>query len=97
MAWSISNMVRNTKGAQKDGVVEVLGIYTMTDGDYSASYPALASFTPDKNKEGFVAYGDLTVEIVSGWMDNFCDMDSVKASLTAQIDEQKGRTEGLPW
>ena len=97
MAWSISNMVRNTKGAQKDGVVEVLGDYTMTDGDYSASYPALASFTPDKSKEGFVAYEDLTVEIVSGWMDDFCDMDSVKASLTEQINAAKGRTEGLPW
>ena len=97
MAWSISNMVRNTKGAQKDGVVEVLAFYTMTDGDHSASYPMVATFTPDKSKEGFVPYGDLTVEIVSGWMDSYCDMDSIKASLTEQINAAKGKTEGLPW
>lgn len=97
MAWSISNMVRNTKGAQKDGVVEVLGIYTMTDGDYSASYPALATFTPDKSKEGFVPFSSLTSEIVCGWMDEYCDVDEIKKSLTAEITALKGRTEGLPW
>tara|TARA_B100001248_G_C27341958_1_gene436739 strand:- start:789 stop:1079 length:291 start_codon:yes stop_codon:yes gene_type:complete len=95
--WSIDRVVRNSKGAQKDGVIEVLGTYTMTDGDYSASYPMVAIFTPDKSKEGYVAWADLTQEIVEGWMDEYCNIEEVKASLTAQIDEQKGKTEGLPW
>ncbi len=95
--WSIENIVRNSKGAQKDGVIEVLGHYTLTDGDHSASYPMMAVFKPDKSKEGYVAWSDLTLEIVQGWMDDYCDMDSVKANLSAQIDEQKGKTQGLPW
>tara|TARA_Y100000114_G_C11728908_1_gene312462 strand:- start:6 stop:299 length:294 start_codon:yes stop_codon:yes gene_type:complete len=97
MTWAIENIVRNSKGAQKDGVIEVFGIYTMVDGNYSSSYPTVATFTPDKNKEGFVPFSSLTSEIVCGWLDEYCDMDSVKASLTAEINAAKGRTEGLPW
>jgi hypothetical protein len=95
--WSIEKIVRNSKGAQKDGVIEVLGTYTVTDGDYSASYPMLAVFQPDKSKEAYVAWSDLTLEVVQGWMDDYSDMDSVKANLNAEIDAQKGKTEGLPW
>ena len=95
--WKVENLVRNSKGAQKDGVIEVFATYTMIDGDYSASYPMVATFTPNKNKEGFVPYSSLTSEIVTGWMDEYCNVDDIKASLTAEINEQKGKTEGLPW
>lgn len=95
--WSIENILRNSEGAQKDGVIQVLGTYTVTDGDYSASYPMMAVFKPDKSKEGYVVWSDLTLEIVQGWMDGYCDMDSVKANLNAQIDQQKHRIQGLPW
>ena len=54
--WSIENIVRNSKGAQKDGVIEVLGHYTLTDGDHSASYPMMAVFQPDKSKEDYVLF-----------------------------------------
>ena len=95
--WTIENLVRNSKGAQKDGVTEVFATYTMVDGDYSASYPMVATFTPNKNKEGFVPFTSLTSEIVVGWMDEFCNMDDINTALTAEIAEQKGKTEGLPW
>ena len=95
--WTIENLVRNSKGAQKDGVIEVFAIYTLVDGDYSASYPAVATFTPDKNKEDFVPYSSLTSEIVCGWMDQYCDVDEIKTSLSAEIAAQKNKTAGLPW
>ena len=95
--WTVENIVRNSKGAQKDGVTQVFAIYNMVDGDYSASYPMVATFTPNKNKEGFVPFASLTSEIVTGWMDEYCNMDDVKTTFTAEIDAQKGKTEGLPW
>ena len=95
--WTIDNIVRNSKGAQKDGVVEVMATYTKTDGDYIASYPACATFTPDKNKEGFVSWSSLTAEIVEGWMETASDMTFINEFLTEEIAKQKSKTTGLPW
>ena len=104
MSWTISNMVRNADGTQKDGVTEITANYTMTEGEHSVSYPIFAKFDPDKSKEGYVAWADLTKEIVETWLDQYVNIENIKADLTAQIAEVKGKlvampgsTEGLPW
>ena len=95
--WSIDNIARNSKGAQKDGVIEVWATYTKNDGDYSASYPVNATFTPDKSKEDYVAWSSLTPEIVGSWMESVSDMTRINEFLTEEISYKKGKTDGLPW
>jgi hypothetical protein len=51
--------------------------------------------------DGFIAFDDLTQEIVEGWLEaSELDVDSIKANLDAQIEEKitpKSVTRVIPW
>jgi hypothetical protein len=97
MGWVIVNMTRNTSGPQKDGVIEVTADYKMTEGQHTVSHPIFAKFTPDKDKDGYVAWDNLTPEIVGSWMDDYVDLENVKALLTATLANEKSKISELPW
>ena len=103
VTWTISTLERNTD----DGVVvahwrasdsEVVGA-----GDdavtHSGSSYGTCGFTPDADAEGYVAYEDLTEEAVIGWVQADVDVESIEASIAAQIEESKAPaiSVGTPW
>jgi len=99
--WTISTMEHNTA----DGGV-IVAHWRVTDSEtvgeetYSASAYSTASFTYDASSPDFIPYADLTEEVVLGWcFDGDVDKDSIEASLTANIEEQKNPTtqDGVPW
>ena len=101
--WTISTMERHIGGDNDGGVIvahwRVTDSETVGDDTFSASAYGTCSFTPDASADDFVAYADLTEEMVLGWVWDSMDKDAVEASLTANIDEQKAPTTetGVPW
>jgi outer membrane biosynthesis protein TonB len=41
----------------------------------------------EPNPESFIQYDDLTLEIVSAWLEETIDLESMQASIISQIDE----------
>ena len=95
VTWTISTLERNTD----DGVVVAHWRATDVDGEHSGSSYGTASFTPDADAEGYVAYADLTEEAVVGWVQADVDAESIEASIASQIAESKAPaiSVGTPW
>ena len=98
--WTIENLERNVA----DGGVtvahwRVTESETVGEDTYTASSYSTCSFTPDASAEDFIAYDDLTEEVVMGWVHAEVDKDATEAALTANIAEQKTPTtaDGMPW
>lgn len=94
--WTIANLERNVTDG---GVTVAHWRVTEVDGDYSASAYGTVGFTPDASASDFVAYNDLTEEVVLGWVHADVDQSATEAALTANIAEQKTPTsaDGKPW
>jgi hypothetical protein len=94
--WTISTLERELSDG---GVIVAHWRATDVDGDYSASAYGTCGFTPDASASDFVAYNDLTEEVVMGWVHADVDKDATEAKLTANIAEQKTPTsaDGMPW
>ena len=99
--WSISTLEHEVSTG---GVIvchwRVNDEETVGDDTFSARAYGTCSFTPDASSDDYVPYADLTEAVVLGWCwDNGVDQDSVEASLTANIEEQKAPTTetGVPW
>ena len=95
VTWTISTLERNTD----DGVVVAHWRASDADGEHSGSSYGTCSFTPDSEAEGYVAYADLTEEVVVGWVQADVDVESIEASIAAQIEESKAPaiSVGTPW
>ncbi len=102
--WTISNLKRNVS----DGGVtvahwRVTESETVGTGDdavtYSASSYGTVGFTPDASADDFVAYDDLTEEVVMGWVWESVNQEDTEAALTANIEGQKNpvSADGMPW
>jgi len=96
ITYSIAQMERNTSD---NGVTIAHWRVTAQDGDYTASSYGTQSFTPDPASPDFVAFEDLTEEIVLGWVKNQMDTDAMEAGLASQIEAQKEpvTVTGMPW
>ena len=94
--WTIANLERNVADG---GVTVAHWRVTEVDGDYSASAYGTCGFTPDASADDFVAYADLTEEVVMGWVHAEVDQSATEASLTANIEGQKNpvSADGMPW
>jgi hypothetical protein len=93
MEFKIVNLDRNTDG---DIVTNVHWTVTKTDGDAVGSvYSSQAVEVGDD----FVPYAELTEATVVEWVKAKLDLESLEASLDAQIEEQKAPkvASGLPW
>ena len=102
--WTIANLERNVA----DGGVtvahwRVTESETVGTGDdavtYSASSYGTVGFTPDASADDFVAYDDLTEEVVLGWVWESVNQADTEAALTANIEGQKNpvSADGMPW
>ena len=98
--WSIANTERylDTGGIF---VVHwrVTAEETVGDVTYTASSYGTVGFTPDADADDFVAYDDLTEEVVLGWVWESVNQEDTEASLTANIEGQKNpvSADGMPW
>jgi hypothetical protein len=94
--WTIANLERNVADG---GVTVAHWRVTEVDGDYSASAYGTVGFTPDASADDFVAYDDLTEEVVLGWVWTEVNQADTEAALTANIEGQKNPTsvDGMPW
>ena len=98
--WTIANLERNVADG---GVIvahwRVTESETVGEDTYTASSYGTCGFTPDASAEAFIAYDDLTEEVVMGWVHAEVDQAETEAALTANIAEQKTPTtaDGMPW
>ena len=98
--WTIANLERNVADG---GVIvahwRVTESETVGEDTYTASSYGTCGFTPDASAEDFIAYDDLTEEVVMGWVHAEVDQAETEAALTANIAEQKTPTtaDGMPW
>jgi hypothetical protein len=96
ITWSISTLERHTS----DEIVYTAHFtVSATDGEYSASTYGSVGFEAPADGDTVIPYTDLTPETVIGWVQDKLDIDSIHASLDAQLIEQRQPTKasGLPW
>lgn len=103
ITWKIEQMERNVS----DGGVftvhwRVNAIETVDETTYTSSNYGSMGLQPDSSSESFVAYNDLTEEIVIGWVKAEMGEEQVAAhetSLQNQINTQKNppTASGMPW
>ena len=98
--WTIANLERNVS----DGGVtvahwRVTESETVGEDTYTASSYGTCGFTPDASAEDFIAYDDLTEEVVMGWVWESVNQEDTEAALTANIEGQKNpvSADGMPW
>lgn len=101
VTWSISDMKRD---AATGGVKEVRWqCIAQADTGESAVEAGKYICTPDADAEGFVAFEDLTEELVLGWVkaSDEVDADEIEANRTGKVEAQIARktaeANGLPW
>ena len=98
--WTIANLERNVA----DGGVtvahwRVTESETIGEDTFTASSYGTCGFTPDASAEDFIAYDDLTEEVVMGWVWESVNQEDTEAALTANIEGQKNpvSVDGMPW
>ena len=98
--WTIANLERNVA----DGGVtvahwRVTESETVGEDTYTASSYGTCGFTPDASAEDFIAYDDLTEEVVMGWVHEEVSQEDTEAALAANIEGQKNpvSADGMPW
>ena len=93
MNFTINALDRNTA----DNIVYTIHYsISKTDGDAVGSTYGTVSVEAG---DTVIPYDNLTKEVVIEWVKEKLDLESVEASLDAQIAEQKAPTKasGLPW
>jgi hypothetical protein len=99
--WIISSLESAKVEGDLINVVKTLHWkYTANDEDgyYAETYGAYSLDTPNQNT--FVSYEDLTFDMVSGWLEQLLDTDSLQQELKNNIERQKNPpivTMPLPW
>ena len=95
--WTIAN----TEYINDDNKAVTIAHWRVSaqDGDYTASSYGTQSFEADPESPDYVAFADLTEEIVIGWVKDAMDTETLEAGLASQIEAQKAPAtlSGLPW
>lgn len=97
--WTVNQLERN---ADDGGVINIHWSCSETDGEYSGSTYGSLGVTPDASAPNFVAYENLTEEVVIGWLHEAMGEETVaahEAAVAAQIAEAKAPkvATGMPW
>jgi len=105
--WTISTLERDLIGDLAGGVIvahwRVNAEQVEGTGDDAVTYNATSygtcGFTPDPTSSDYIAWDDLTEEVVIGWCQSELDQDAVEAGLQAQIDAAitPATATGTPW
>jgi hypothetical protein len=99
--WDISALETAKKEGSLTNVVKIVHWrYKATDEDgYSTeTFGAQSLDTP--NQDAFVSYEELTFDLVTGWLEQILDIDSLQQMLQNNIDNQKNPpivNMGIPW
>ena len=96
MELTIAQLERNTADG---GVTVAHWPATKTAGEHTASSYGTVSFQPDPDAEGFIPFEELTVETVTGWVQEALDLEGIEAGLDANLELQANpvTASGLPW
>ena len=94
--WQVSNMERNLADG---GVTIVHWNCVGTENEISARSYGTTSHTPDASASDFVAFDDLTEDVVLGWVHASLDRDEIEASIASKIDALANPTtaSGVSW
>ena len=93
ITWTINNLERQAS----DGLVTVVHWgATAIDGEHGANI--INKLTLERG-DNFIEFDQLTQEQVIGWVQSAVGKDTVEATLTQMINEQKQpkTLAGLPW
>ena len=63
--------------------------YSATDADGITAETYGCQSVPAPNPEAFTAYEEVTMEMVSGWLESMIDMEAMQARLEAEIEVKK--------
>jgi hypothetical protein len=98
--WTIANLERQlSTGGVTVAHWRVTESETVGEDTYTASSYGTCGFTPDASSSDFVAYADLTEEVVMGWVHEEVSQEDTEAALLANIEGQKNpvSADGMPW
>ena len=102
--WTIATLERDLQPADMDGAVVVAhwranASESVGEETFSASAYGTVGFTPDPTTPGYVPYGDLTEEMVLGWVWETVVQEATEAALATDIEAQQHPTtaDGVPW
>lgn len=108
--WKINNMVRDDSTGGVKTVYWECHVADDDNTDCTATDGGKLHFTPNPDASDFVAYADLTEEIVLGWVYNSQiegdeTADEAKARIetnrqekvTAQVARKTAEAHGVPW
>jgi len=98
---NITYTIANVEYTNDDNKAVTIAHWRVTaqDGDYTTSSYGTQSFEADPDSPDYVAFADLTEEIVLAWVKDAMDTDEIEANLASQIEAQKAPAtlSGLPW
>ena len=96
ITWTIANMERNLADG---GVTTVHWNCVGTENEISSRSYGTTSHTPNASASDFVAFDDLTEEVVLGWVHASIDKDETEANIASQIDAVANPTKasGVSW
>jgi proteasome lid subunit RPN8/RPN11 len=97
--WGIAQLERSVDSG---GVITAHYQVEARDEKLFADFHSSQYFTPDPSSDDFIAFEDLTEEIVLGWVkESIGDSKTseIENELLQKINEQKSRAykSGLPW
>jgi hypothetical protein len=98
--WTIANLERQlSTGGVTVAHWRVTESETVGEDTFTASSYGTCGFTPDADADDFVAYDDLTEEVVMGWVHEEVSQEDTEAALLANIEGQKNpvSADGMPW
>jgi hypothetical protein len=98
--WTIANLERQlSTGGVTVAHWRVTESETVGEDTFTASSYGTCGFTPDADADDFIAYADLTEEVVMGWVHEEVSQEDTEAALLANIEGQKNpvSADGMPW
>jgi hypothetical protein len=98
--WTIANLERElSTGGVTVAHWRVTESETVGEDTFTASSYGTCGFTPDADADDFIAYADLTEEVVMGWVHEEVSQEDTEAALLANIEGQKNpvSADGMPW
>ena len=89
-AWSSPIMdLKVQEGDLEKVITNIHWRYSAADEDGVTAETYGCQSVPAPNPEAFTAYEEVTMEMVSGWLESMMDMEAMQARLEAEIELKK--------
>lgn len=70
-------------------IINIHWRYSAIDDDGVTAETYGCKSVPSPNPEAFTTYEEVTMEMVSGWLESMMDMEAIQSNLEAQINLKK--------